>query len=235
MGFDGLSWNVLLAAASVAVLHTALGIDHTLPFVMLARARGWSRRRTLWITALCGTGHVVCSLALAVAGALLGAAFGVLEGIEQSRGQLAAWILVGFGGAYALWGARRAWCARRELVLHDHAGDVHAHARGGRPHAHAHPVRADASFWALFCVFLFGPCEPLIPLVFLPVSQGRWSLALGVFAVFSIATLATMLALVAGAHATARRLRLGALEPWSHSLAGTVIAASGFGVLFAGL
>ena len=235
MGFDGLSLNVLLAAVSVAVLHTALGVDHTLPFVMLARARGWSRRRTLWITALCGAAHVVCSLALAVGGALLGVALGVLESVEESRGALAAWILVAFGGAYALWGARRAWCARRELVLHDHSGEVHVHAHGGHHHTHSHPVRADANFWALFCVFVFGPCEPLIPLVFLPASQGRWPLALGVFAVFTLATLATMLALVAGAHATARRLRLGALEPWSHSLAGTVIAASGLAVLFAGV
>jgi hypothetical protein len=49
--------NVMLGlAASVAAVHTAVGIDHAVPFVVLSRVQGWSLRRTLVVTALCGWG-----------------------------------------------------------------------------------------------------------------------------------------------------------------------------------
>ena len=57
--------NLIAAALGIAVAHTALGPDHTLPFVMLARAGRWSLRRTLAVTLACGAGHVASSLLLA--------------------------------------------------------------------------------------------------------------------------------------------------------------------------
>jgi len=96
---DTLSVTLLATAACVAVAHTALGPDHFLPFVMLSRARGWSRSRTLAITAACGVGHVGSSLVIALAGVALGAGMGALE---EARGQLAAWAMVAFGVAYGL-------------------------------------------------------------------------------------------------------------------------------------
>ena len=44
---DAFSWNLILATAGVAITHTLFGPDHYLPFIMLARARHWSRLRTL--------------------------------------------------------------------------------------------------------------------------------------------------------------------------------------------
>src|SRR5262245_1904947 len=105
---DGFSFNLLLAAAGIAFVHTILGPDHYLPFLMLARARRWSRARTLAITMACGIGHVVSSLALGVAGLGLGLAVGRIEHIEGARGDWAAWALVLFGATYALWGTRKA-------------------------------------------------------------------------------------------------------------------------------
>ena len=52
---DGASLSVLIGAVSVAFFHTLLGPDHTLPFIVLARARGWSMARTLAITFVCGS------------------------------------------------------------------------------------------------------------------------------------------------------------------------------------
>ncbi|NIR37211.1 MAG: hypothetical protein GWN73_15615, partial [Actinobacteria bacterium] len=57
-------WSLLAAAVGVAVTHTALGPDHYLPFVMLARARKWSWARTLTVTGICGLGHVASSVLL---------------------------------------------------------------------------------------------------------------------------------------------------------------------------
>jgi sulfite exporter TauE/SafE len=235
MGLDALSWNVLFAAAAVALVHAALGPDHYLPFAMLARARRWSLRRTLAVTAACGTGHVLSSLALGLGGAALGAALGVVEGIEAWRGTIAAWALLGFGLAYALWGVRRALRSKAGLELHRHGGVVHLHAHGDGAHQHADEVRSTTTFWALFVVFVLGPCEPLIPLFFLPASRGDWALAAATASVFSAVTIASMLALVALAHAGFERLALRRLERWSHALAGGVIAASGFAVLALGL
>jgi len=226
MEFDALSWNVVFLAATLGIVHTAAGPDHYLPFVMLARARRWSTRRMLSITALCGAGHVVSSLALGLLGVLLGVAVGSLETVEGGRGGIAAWAMVAFGAAYAIWGLRRAYRQRRDLALHDHGhGHVHIHTGGRKPHAH--PVRADASFWALFMVFVLGPCEPMIPLFMLPASQGRWELASVAAVVFCACTLATMLVITAVARAGFERLPLGPLERWLHPVSGGVIAAAG--------
>src|SRR5512134_3943956 len=104
MEFDALSWSVLSAAAAVALVHTALGPDHFLPFILLARARRWSRKRTLAITALCGLGHVASSLLLGLIGIAVGASVGVVDRVESFRGNLAGWALVAFGTVYATWG-----------------------------------------------------------------------------------------------------------------------------------
>ena len=94
---------------------------------------------------------------------------------------------------------------------------------------------SNLTFWALFLVFVLGPCEPLIPLFVLPASRGDWGLAAAPAAVFTIVTLVTMMGLTAAALAGAKQIRLGPLERWSHALAGTVVAASGLAILFLGL
>ena len=74
MTVDALSVSALLSVLLLAVLHTAIGPDHYVPFVMLGRARRWSVRKTLAVTAACGVGHVGSSLALGVFGLGAGAA-----------------------------------------------------------------------------------------------------------------------------------------------------------------
>lgn len=254
MAADALTLNLVGSAALVAIVHTAIGPDHTLPFVMLARARRWSLRRTLLVTAACGAGHVASSLALGALGVAAGASTQALEGLEISRGALAAWGMVVFGAAYALWGIRQALRRSHAIELHAHGDAVHVHAHAGHVHAHAGHGHAhvlglraqehagsagapqhSATFWTLFLVFVLGPCEPLIPLFFLPASEGRWALAAWTGAVFSLVTIATMLVLVGGACAGMRLLPLERLERWSHGLAGLVIAGSGLAVLYGGL
>ena len=229
-----LSLPLLGAAAAVAVTHTALGPDHTLPFVMLSRARGWSRARTLAVTIVCGIAHVLSSVVLGMVGLAIGAGLGWFQRAEGIRGDWAAWALVGLGAAYALWGVRRALRRSSGLEPHAHEGHVHVHP-GGTTHHH-HPHHHDPStFWALFIVFALGPCEPLLPLFLVPASRGDWMLAGVTAAVFGLVTIVTMAVLVLAAHAGLERLPLGKLERWSHAAAGTVIAASGLAILFLGL
>ena len=63
---------LMAAAASIAFVHTLLGPDHYLPFVALARGRGWSLRRALGVTLFCGSGHIVGSVLLGFLGLYLG-------------------------------------------------------------------------------------------------------------------------------------------------------------------
>ena len=43
---------LLGTAVGIAALHTAVGVDHTLPFIALGRAQNWTLRKVLVVTAL---------------------------------------------------------------------------------------------------------------------------------------------------------------------------------------
>ncbi|HZN54133.1 MAG TPA: hypothetical protein VFB67_02320 [Candidatus Polarisedimenticolaceae bacterium] len=228
----GASASLLISSAAIAVIHTALGPDHWLPFSLLAKARGWGRAKTMTVTFWAGLGHVASSLTLAILGLSLGHGAARIAGIEAARGRVGPYALVAFGCAYGLWGVRRAIVRREGLVAHEHGGTVHLH-RGGHVR-HTHPS-APTTFWTLFAIFVLGPCEPLIPLFVLPASKGMWALAGWTALVFSIVTVAAMMGLVVLASAGVARLPWGPLTRWSHALAGGVIAACGLGVLLLGL
>ncbi|MHC4957700.1 MAG: sulfite exporter TauE/SafE family protein [Planctomycetota bacterium] len=225
---DGFGWSVLVAALGVAAVHTLLGPDHFLPFVMLGRARSWSTWRTVGVTALCGTGHVLGSVLLGGVGIALGVAVGSLEQVESIRGDLAAWMLLAFGFAYLIWGVRHALRRARGPT-------VHVHARGDHGHTHRDAPGSRATVLVLFLVFVLGPCEPLIPLFMVPASRGRWGLALAAALLFGVVTIATMVTATLLARTGLRRVPSPLTERWSHALAGAVIAASGAAILTLGL
>ena len=229
---------LLLSAAGLGVLHTLTGPDHYVPFVALARARGWSAARTAWITLGCGAGHLAGSVALGLVASGLGVALERIEAWEDARGSLAAWALVVFGLVYLAWGLRRAWRGREHAHPHTHAdGTRHTHAHDHRtPHAHPHDGQGrHATPWVLFIIFVLGPCEPLVPLLAYPAMQGAAGQAAAVGAAFGAATLATMVGTVLLARAGAERLPLAWLERYAHALAGAAIGLCGAGIVFLGL
>ncbi|PKN55493.1 MAG: hypothetical protein CVU56_21135 [Deltaproteobacteria bacterium HGW-Deltaproteobacteria-14] len=230
---DAFSTSLVATTVSVAVLHTALGPDHWLPFIALSRARRWPLRRTLAITAACGLAHVASSVLLALAALGLGWEATRVAGVEAARGDLAAWLLVGFGFAYALWGLRRA--LRRRSDVHAHGGLPHVHRHGGVPHAHdvASPP-ARGAVWTLFIIFALGPCEPMIPLLVAPAGRGDWGAAGWSAALFSLVTVGTMVTLVWLATLGVARLPLKPLERWSHALAGATVALCGLAIITLG-
>jgi nickel/cobalt exporter len=233
---DGFSLNLLAGTAAIAVTHTLLGPDHYLPFVMMAHAGRWSRVKTAWVTALCGLGHVASSLLLGALGVLAGVAVHRVEGWESARGDWAAWGLIGLGVAYGLWGLRKGIRQGSGLAAHSH-GVVHIHRHGDEEHVHAHGARAHSktTFWALFAIFVLGPCEPLIPLFLMPASRSRWELAIGLAAVFTVLTVTCMVGTVLAIQGGLARIPLRGLDRWSHAMAGGVIAASGLAIVMLGL
>lgn len=84
--------------------------------------------------------------------------------------------------------------------------------------------------WVLFTIFLFGPCEPLIPFLMYPAAKGSVGGLLLVTGVFAAATLATMTAVVTAMYLGAGFVRVGALHRYGHAVAGLVILACGVAV-----
>ncbi|MDF1563229.1 MAG: sulfite exporter TauE/SafE family protein [Deltaproteobacteria bacterium] len=229
---------LLATAASIAFLHTVLGPDHYLVFTMMGRARGWTLRRTLAVTFGCGVGHILSSVLLGVVGLVFGAELGALVRLEGERGDLAGWALLAVGLVYLAWGLRRAGQRRRHSHLHHHEGVAHAHEHDHhREHAHVHDARAGGSLapWAIFVVFVLGPCEALIPLFMYPAARQSPSLVLWVALVFGLVTLLTMMASVAALFLGLRRFALPSLARWDHALAGGTIALCGGAITFLGL
>jgi sulfite exporter TauE/SafE len=247
---------LILTAASIGCIHTLLGPDHYVPFVAMGAARRWSTQRTLWITALCGLGHVGGSVAIGSVGIAVGASLGRLEWFEGLRGDWAAWALTGFGFAYLAWGLKKAARARPHAHQHAHGDGVfhrHVHAHEGlhlHPHPHPHPhagplAPATTSVpvgslksitpWALFVIFILGPCEPLIPVLMYPAAQHSVAGTVAVVLAFAAATLATMLAVVYLATRGLERLPLDTAERYSHALAGAALSLCGLGIVFLGL
>jgi len=156
-----------LTAASIGFFHTLLGPDHYVPFIAMAKARGWSYLKTGVITFVCGLGHVGSSVLLGFVGVYIGAKVTSLERIEAFRGGLAGWLLVMFGLLYFIWGIRKAYAAREHEHPHEHGGFQHIHSHSHvKTHAHVHDTaKTNITPWILFTIFVFGPCEPLIPLL----------------------------------------------------------------------
>ena len=226
-------------ALSLGFFHTLFGPDHYLPFIAISKARKWSMLKTGFVTLLCGLGHVLCSIVLGFAGIALGIAVFRLEAIESFRGEFAAWLLLIFGFTYFIWGLHRAIRNRPHTHLHHHHDDEaheHLHAHNEN-HAHLHEARARTNItpWVLFLIFVFGPCEPLIPLLMYPAAKGNIFSVVIVTAVFSLTTIATMLTMVMAFSYGLAKLPLFRIERFGHALAGLVIFLCGGAIKFLGL
>jgi nickel/cobalt exporter len=228
-----------LSAAAIAFMHTILGPDHYLPFVAMARARGWSFARTMRITLVCGAGHLLGSVVLGIVGITVGVQLASLEWLEGLRGNLAAWLMIGFGLAYLAWGIRQAVRKRPHSHWHTHAGLTHRHVHTHHAgHAHVHEnSRAGRSLtpWVVFVIFVLGPCEPLIPLLMYPAARESLAGVMAVTLVFGMVTVLTMLATVAIALKGLEKVRLRPLERYAHALAGGTVLACGLAIVFLGL
>ena len=89
--------------------------------------------------------------------------------------------------------------------------------------------------WALFIVFVLGPCEPLIPLMVVPGMARDWLAVAAVVAVFGLLTVGVMLLAVLAAWRGVALLGAGRIGRHADVAAGLVVAASGAAVLFLGL
>jgi sulfite exporter TauE/SafE len=221
------------SAALIGSIHTVIGPDHYLPFVAMSKARQWSHRKTLWITAICGVGHVMGSVVLGLVGIAAGITVRSLELFESQRGEIAAWLLIAFGIVYGAWGLRTAIRNNPHAhhhVHHDGAEHTHSHSHHTE---HLHPHGADGrniTPWVLFTIFVFGPCEPLIPLLMYPAAALNTGAVVLVAGVFGLVTIVTMVGLVYMSCLGLGFLSAERLGRFSHALAGGTIFLCGLGI-----
>ncbi|HSL88778.1 MAG TPA: sulfite exporter TauE/SafE family protein, partial [Ignavibacteriaceae bacterium] len=199
----------------------------------------WSKAKTIWITTIAGIGHVLSSVILGLIGIALGIAVTSLEIIESFRGELAGWLLITFGLLYFAWGIRYLYKNKKHSHTHLHEdGTFHTHSHNhSEDHAHVHESKKLNSItpWVIFTIFLFGPCEPLIPLLMFPaISHNVLTLVL-VSLTFAVATIGTMLAVVTTSLYGLKIFSFNRAVKYSHAIAGGLILLCGVSIKFLGL
>ena len=230
---------LLATTASVALLHTLSGPDHYLPFIVMAKARKWKMKKTIWFTALCGLGHVGSSILLGVIGIAMGVAVEKLELVEGVRGSIVTYLFTSFGLVYLIWGLRKAHKNKPHSHAHSHSGlslhnHLHTHEKE-HVHIHTSPEKVNITPWILFTIFIFGPCEPLLPIVMYPAAKHNYGEMIIVTALFSLITITTMIILVTAASYGFKFLPMKKIERYSHALAGGTIFICGLSMLIFGL
>lgn len=235
---------LLWGAASIAFVHTLFGPDHYLPFVAVGKARGWNLSKTALVTLICGLGHSVGSILLGFVGVYASGYVTGLLNIESVRGDVAAWSLMAFGILYFAWGMRKAYKNKSHSHWHTHADGIrHNHPHNHHnDHAHVHaekaPEKASMKIfapWALFIIFVLGPCEPLIPLMMVPAAEGNMMGVVMTVGVFTAVTVATMFTVVMLSSWGLKSVSFNGLQKYSHAFAGGTISACAFGMLAFGL
>jgi sulfite exporter TauE/SafE len=230
---------LITTAASLGFFHTLVGPDHYLPFIVMSRSGNWSLAKTSLITFLCGIGHILSSVILGLVGVAFGIAVNKLVYIESARGSIATWLLIAFGLVYFIWGVRRAIKNKPHKHLHFHedgSGHINNHTHSdAHVHVHTKPDKPNMTPWILFTIFIFGPCEPLIPLLMYPAAKNSTSGLLLVTAVFGLITIATMMGIVLISTFGINFLPMQKIERYNHALAGFAVLACGLAIQFLGL
>src|SRR6187399_2131555 len=129
---DTVLTTIAITGFGVAFFHAAIP-THWLPFVLASRAQGWTHSRTLGVTALAGTGHVLVTAALGMLIALFGIALNERIGTWFPRIAGAALLLLGSFYLYRQFTGKghahhHLFCGHKHLpdLSHEHA---HTHDR----------------------------------------------------------------------------------------------------------
>jgi sulfite exporter TauE/SafE len=227
-----------VTAISIGFIHTLLGPDHYLPFIVLSQAKKWSLKKTMLITFLCGLGHVMSSVVLGLIGIAIGISVTRLVSVESFRGNIAAWLFIAFGLVYMIISIKNLIKKRKHSHSHFHIdGEKHLHEHDHhKEHTHIHQEEiVKTTPWILFLIFVFGPCEPLIPILMYPAAENNISGSIIVSILFSVVTIATMMSIVLAFKLGLNKINLKPVEKYSHLIAGAMIFFSGLAIQFLGL
>jgi ABC-type nickel/cobalt efflux system permease component RcnA len=224
---DTVLTTIAVTGFGVAFFHAAIP-THWLPFVLAARAQRWSHSKTLAITALAGTGHVVFTAALGLLIAWFGIALNERIGSWFPRIAGAALLLL---GAFYLF---RQITGKGHAHHHLFCGHTHTHA-GELEHGHEHAAPISErpaapsdriAITSLLTLLTFSPCEAFLPIYASGVRYGWAGFAL-LTAILSIGTVAGMVLFTWLTLAGVQKIKLGLLEKYESGLIGALLCAVG--------
>jgi hypothetical protein len=217
--------TIAVTGFSVAFLHAAIP-THWLPFVLTGRVQKLSRGKTLLVTALCGSGHVLFTAVLGFLVVWLG--FVLNDRIGSWFPRIAGGTLLAFGLFY---------------LYRQFSGTGHSHTHlhsspdaGGDPAAAdskpATPLKSDrTAIIGLWVLLTFSPCEAFIPVYVSAVRYG-WS---GFALLTALLCVGSVLGMVVFTWLTLiglEKLELKWIERYDRGVLGALLCALGLFVMF---
>ncbi len=159
-----------LSAAFVGFVHS-LSPGHWLPVVLMVKAKKWDLAQATIAALVAASGHVVISLSLGVAAAIIGQSFfsPYLHELEAHAGM----VLIVFGVIYALYSRFR-----------------HRHCHGHEHHG-PDPRQASRAPYVFLFSLGFSPCFAVLPIFATAVAVGSGTLALSML-LFSLGVVAAL-------------------------------------------
>lgn len=224
--------TIAVTGFTVAFFHAAIP-THWLPFVLVARARQWSRAKTLAVTLSAGLGHVALTSLLGLAIAWFG--FQVDERLGAAFPWVTGSVMVAIG-LYYFW---RQWSGRGIQHHHLLGGHHQASDHCGHEDGHSHwdeelkdsPLGSrEAGDWAamsgLFMMLTLSPCEGFLP-VYLSGVQFGWHGFMVLSAILAVATLLGMLIFTWLTLVGLEKLEVRSFERYESALLGGLFTALG--------
>lgn len=231
--------TVAVTGFTVAFFHAAIP-THWLPFVLVARARAWSRTKTLAVTVAAGLGHVALTTLLGLGIAWFG--FQLDEKLGHAFPRVAGGVLIAIGFHY-FW---RQWrgagiCHHPVAGSHHHATEECGHEHGESHWEHelkdSELVSKQRGDWAamsgLFVMLTLSPCEGFLP-VYLSGVQFGWRGFFTLSVILAVATLAGMLLFTWLTLVGLEKFELRIFERWEAGLLGGLFCGLGLLVLLVG-
>jgi nickel/cobalt transporter (NicO) family protein len=228
--------TIAFTGFTVAFFHAAIP-THWLPFVAAGRAQRWTHSKTLLITALAGTGHVLTTALLGLVLTIFGVALSSRIGIWFPR--IAGALLIGLGLFY-IW---RQLSGQAHSHTHlfskgDHSGNEHEHEyelKESLAHFRAPDISdTRTSDWvaigSLFAMLTFSPCEAFLPIYVSGIRFGWGGFAL-LTLILSTAAVAGMLVFTSLALLGIRSIGLGWFERFESLVMGSLLLLVGVMVL----
>jgi hypothetical protein len=223
---------LFITAITIAVIHTLTGPDHYIPFIALSKSKKWSLSKTIGWTMICGLGHVLSSVLLGLGGASIGWGIDKLTSIENQRGSIAAWGLLIFGCLYFIWGVIRSFQHRNHKHFEsDEGGNMYVYEHNHTAYA-VPKAKHKVTPWVIFIIFLLGPCEPMIPLLFAPALDNNTFGLIALIVIYTIFTLLVMILMVLLGYWGIAFADTKKMERYMHALAGLTLIICGAGMLF---
>ncbi len=224
--------TIAATGLTVAFIHAAIP-THWLPFVLVARARGWSRTKAIGVAIFAGMGHVALTSLLGLAIAWFG--FELDEHFGHAFTQAAGGALLAVSCFY-FW---RQWRGKGVLHHHTPGGHHEPSAHCGHESGHSHleselegsPLVSDrkgdwVAISGLFLMVTLSPCEGFLP-IYLSGVQFGWQGFFVLSGILAVGTLGGMLLFTWLTLVGLEKVELKRIEHWEAGLLGVVFLILG--------